>query len=216
MYPLFCGVHPQRSFQGTFARSWPNPIIQSYPIPSHQGPKGTWYPPPRTLSRSSRVCSYVHHLEKRIADLERLLCEVCTIPSHIHHTTLTPKQYSSRGGVGGSYGRALTNSRMPGEHHGLGPLPASAYSKPEDMDPLSLLAEETSDSDDEFFSEKKLGAISPEANGEHTSCFYGKSSLLAFTSKAFDERGEAPPTSKNRTHAYRKEFWITPDVIPSK
>lgn len=83
------------------------------------------------------------------------------------------------------------------------------------MDPLSLLAEETSDSDNEFFSlyETDLGNSVPlqEPTGEHTSRFYGKSSLLAFTSRAFDESGEMP--YKSRTRTYREEFWITPDVI---
>ena len=98
----------------------------------------------------------------------------------------------------------------------MGLLPANAYSKPEDMDPLSLLAEETSDGDDEFFSltETNMGTPRPseESTGEHTSRFYGKSSVLAFTSQAFDERAGAPPT--NCARMYRQEFWDTPDVIP--
>lgn len=163
------------------------------------------------------MCSYVQHLEQRIANLERLLREARPVPSDIH-TLLTPQQYSSQSDVGDSlhqtYGGAFANSHVPGEHHTLRPLPASAYSKPEDMDPLSLPAEETSDSDGEFFSEKDLGAISQESNGDHASCFYGKSSLLAFTTRAFGERGEAPSTNTNHAHPYgRKEFWITPDVI---
>ena len=85
------------------------------------------------------------------------------------------------------------------------------------MDPLSSLAEETSDSDNEFFSltETEMGTPGPlqESAGEHGSRFYGKSSLLAFTSRAFDERGETPSTSRTRT--YREEFWITPNVILS-
>jgi hypothetical protein len=85
------------------------------------------------------------------------------------------------------------------------------------MDPLSLLAEEISDSDDEFFSFTETNLGTPrsleEPTGEPTSRFYGKSSLLAFTSRAFDERGGAPPT--NRARVCREEFWITPDVIPS-
>jgi len=83
------------------------------------------------------------------------------------------------------------------------------------MDPLSL-AEEISDSDD-FFSltEKNLGVVQSleECTGEHPSRFYGKSSLLAFTSRAFDEKAEAPPT--NRTQMHRQQFWVTPDVIIS-
>jgi len=86
------------------------------------------------------------------------------------------------------------------------------------MDPLSPPTEETSDSDDDFFSltEANLGTTPGplrECDGEYTSRFYGKSSLLAFTSRAFDERGEAPPT--NPVRMYREEFWATPDVIPS-
>jgi hypothetical protein len=169
------------------------------------------------LSRGSKGCSYVQNLEKRIENLERLLRQVCAVPSDIPIATLTPKQHSGWGGAGNplspTYGRTLTTSREPGEHNTLRPLPASAYSKPEDMDPLLLLAEETSDSNDESFSETNLGTIPQEPNGEHTSCFYGESSLSAFTNKAFNERGEAPPTNTNRAHAYRKEFWITPDVI---
>lgn len=83
------------------------------------------------------------------------------------------------------------------------------------MDPLSLLTEETSDSDDEFFSlpETDLGTHGSvhEPTGDHTSRFYGKSSILAFTSRAFDERGEVPPM--NCAQIYRKEFWTTPDVV---
>ena len=71
-----------------------------------------------------------------------------------------------------------------------------------------------SDSDNEFFSlsETDIGAPGPlrEPTGEHGFRFYGKSSLFAFTSRAFDE-SEAPSTSHPRT--YREEFWITPDVI---
>lgn len=102
-----------------------------------------------------------------------------------------------------------------GDQHSLGPLPASAYSKPEDMDPLLLLTEETSDSDDEFFSltETNLGTTSRKSDDEHTSRFYGKSSLLALTTRAFDERGQIPPMDTNHTHAYREEFWTTPNVI---
>jgi len=83
------------------------------------------------------------------------------------------------------------------------------------MDPLSPPTEETNDSDDELFSLANLGTPRHlrESAGENASCFYGKSSLLAFTSRAFDERGEAPPM--NRGRMYREEFWITPDVIPS-
>jgi hypothetical protein len=85
------------------------------------------------------------------------------------------------------------------------------------MDPLSLLAEETSDSDDEFFSLTETNLGTPESLrepiGEHTSRFYGKSSVLAFASRAFDERGEAPAT--NRACMHREEFWVTPDVILS-
>ena len=85
------------------------------------------------------------------------------------------------------------------------------------MDPLSLLAEEASDSDDEFFSftENNLGTPKSleEPTGEPTSRFYGKSSLLALTTQAFDERGKA--SSTNRASTLREEFWTTPDVIMS-
>ncbi|KAF9643134.1 hypothetical protein BDM02DRAFT_3192157 [Thelephora ganbajun] len=154
-----------------------------------------------------RPRGYVQRLENRIANLERLLREA--------------RSRSSQGGTGDSSsptsGGAPTKSRASGDQHNLGPLPASAYSKPEDMDPLSLLAEETSDSDDEFFSltETNLGTPGSlrEPAGERTSRFYGKSSLLAFTSRAFDESGEAPPT--NRARIWREEFWTTPDwLIP--
>lgn len=169
------------------------------------------------FSRGSKSFSYVQHLEKRIENLERLLFQVCTVPSDIPNPTLTPKKYSGRGDVedplSPNDGHAPMYSRIPREHRALRPLPPSVYSKPEDMDPLSLLAEESSDSNDESFSEKNLGAMSQEQNGEHATCFYGKSSVIAFTSKAFDESGEVPPTSTDRTHAYRKEFWTTPDVI---
>lgn len=212
--------------------SAPTIIIQRYirrSIQSHRttslNPKATKTQRVRRLSsmlsipRDSNIPSYVHHLEKRIANLERVLRVVCAITSYIHTTILTLQQYSSCGGAEDSlsliYGRTFTNSLVPGERHGLGPLPASAYSKPEDMDPLSLPAGDTSDNDDEFFSEKNLGTITQEPDGEPTSCFYGKSSLLAFTNKAFDERGGVSPTNMNRSHAYRKEFWITPYVIPS-
>lgn len=85
------------------------------------------------------------------------------------------------------------------------------------MDLLSLLAEETSDSDDQFFSlpEANLGTTRPagEPTAGPTSRFYGKSSLVAFTSRAFDERAESPPS--NRTPMCRPEFWDAPDVILS-
>jgi len=85
------------------------------------------------------------------------------------------------------------------------------------MDPLSPLTEETNDSDNEFFSptETDMGSPGPlqEPSGEYGFRFHGKSSVFAFTSRAFDERGEALSTSRARTH--REEFWITPDVIPS-
>lgn len=156
-------------------------------------------------------------LENRIANLERLLREVSSAP-FIRFTPLTLQQYSSRDDVGDSpttHGRTLTNPHPLGDQHNLGLLPASAYSKPEDMDPLSLLAEETGDSDDEFFSLPETIMETPRSfevsTGEHTSRFYGKSSLLAFTSQAFDERAEGPPTNCSRM--YRREFWDTPDVI---
>ena len=163
------------------------------------------------------MCRYIQHLESRIANLERLLREVCHCPPDIHtYHQITPHQFSSRGDTGDyllpTHDHPLANPRAPEEHRTLGPLPASAYSNPEDMDPLSLLAEETSDDDVEFFSETTLEAISQAHNGENTSSFYGKSSLLVFTNMAFDERGEPPPSNINHVHAYRKEFWITPDV----
>lgn len=115
-----------------------------------------------------------------------------------------------------TYDSALATPHPPGDKHNFGLLPASAYSKPEDMDPLSLLAEETSDGDDEFFSFAETNMGNPrlleESTGEHTSRFYGKSSLIAFSSQAFDERAEAPPT--NCARMYRQELWGTPDVIP--
>jgi hypothetical protein len=85
------------------------------------------------------------------------------------------------------------------------------------MDPLSPLTEETSDSDNEFFpsTETDIGTPGPlqEPTQEHGSRFHGKSSLLAFTNRAFNEKSEASSTSRART--YREEFWITPDVILS-
>lgn len=169
------------------------------------------------LCRHSIVCSYVQSLENRIANLEQLLCEACSL-WYTRFTPLTPQQHSGRGGTGDSpsitYGRALADSHPLGDQYGLSPLPASVYSKPEDMDPLVLLSGETSDDDDQFFSltEANLGTPRPsdEPAGEHTSRFYGKSSLLAFTSWAFDERAKTPPT--NRTQMCRQEFWDTPDV----
>ena len=85
------------------------------------------------------------------------------------------------------------------------------------MDPLLLLTEEKGDSDDEFFSltETNLGTTSWKPDDEHTSRFYGKSSLLTLTTRAFDERGQIPPMDTNHTHAYREEFWTTPNVIQS-
>lgn len=165
------------------------------------------------------MCSYVQSLENRIANLEQLLCEACSIPC-LNFTPLIPQQRSGRGSTGDSssitHSRALVDSHSLGDQHNLGPLLASVYSKPEDMDPLAL-AEETSDDDDQFFSltEANLGTTRPpdEPTGEHTSRFYGKSSLLAFTSWAFDERAKVPPT--NRTQMCRQEFWDTPDVITS-
>jgi len=85
------------------------------------------------------------------------------------------------------------------------------------MDPLSPLTEETSDSDNEFFShtETDMGSPGPlqESSVEPGFRFHGKSSVFAFTNRAFDERGEAPFAS--RAHTHREEFCITPDVIPS-
>ena len=139
------------------------------------------------------------------------------ISLHFSH----PQQYSSQDCTDGS--SSLTSSHIPtnppvsGDQHSLGLLPASAYSKPEDMDPLSLPTEETSDSDGECFSlsETDLGTSRPMQGpiGEHTCRFYGKSSLLAFTNRAFNETGESPCPS--RPHTYREEFWVTPDVSPS-
>lgn len=162
----------------------------------------------------------MQRLENRIANIERLLREARSV-SYVHITPLTSQQHSDWDDTGDTSlpasGRALAGSHALADQRSLEPLPTSAYSKPEDMDPLLLLAEETSGSDDEFFSltETNLGTPGPiqDPAGEHTSRFYGKSSLLAFTSRAFDERGEAPPT--NRAHIYREEFWTTPDVIPS-
>lgn len=166
------------------------------------------------------MCSYVQHLENRIANLERLLREARTVPfNHIATLTLYVQHSGRRDGgdhVSTAHGGALTSLHGLRDQHNLRPLPASAYSKPEEVDPLSLLAEDTSDSEDEFFSltEMNLGDLSQEPNAEHTPRFYGKSSLLAFTTRAFDERGEVPPTDANRAHAHREEFWTTPDVIP--
>ena len=106
---------------------------------------------------------------------------------------------------------------MSGDQRSLGLFPASAYSKPEDMDPLSPPTEETSDDDGEFFSltETDLGTPRPVQGftGENASRFHGKSSVLAFTNLAFNETGESPCPS--RPHSYREEFWATPDVILS-
>jgi hypothetical protein len=87
------------------------------------------------------------------------------------------------------------------------------------MDPLSPPGKEAGDSDEEsfFLTEPNLGATQHEFNSEQTSCFYGKSSLRAFTARAFDARpGVTPLTNTNRARAYRQEFWVTPDVISSK
>ena len=160
--------------------------------------------------------SYVQQLESRIANLERVLHEARVVLLLHRNAALTQQQFSSRGGTEDS---SSPNPRVSGGKRGLGPLPASAFSKPEDMDPLSLPAEERTDvSDDEFFSvsETSLGTVSQEPNSEQTSRFYGKSSFLAFTTRALDERlGEASLTNVNRAHGYRQEFWVTPDVIIS-
>ena len=53
------------------------PPQQSQPNPSHQDPEGMW-----TISefcRDSDVCSYVQHLENRIANLERILREARSV-----------------------------------------------------------------------------------------------------------------------------------------
>ena len=58
--------------------SGPFPSQRSHPNPSHQDPEGTW-----TISkfcRDSDVCSYVQHLEHRIANLEQVLREVHSVP----------------------------------------------------------------------------------------------------------------------------------------
>ena len=45
----------------------------SHPNPSHQDPEGAWIL--SEFCRNSNVCSYVQHLENRVANLERLLRE---------------------------------------------------------------------------------------------------------------------------------------------
>lgn len=188
------------------------------PKPQPPRPKGYVYPLLCSSGTQIRLvmCSIWKHVLQIWSDSSaRYMSFFLRHPYHCPH----PQQYPSRSDAADAlsltHGHALTDSCVLRERHNLGPLPTSAYSKPEDMDPLSLLAEETTDSDDEFFSETNLGPIPQEPNGEPTSCFYGKSSLFAFTNKAFDERGEAPPTSTNHAHAYRKEFWTFPDVILS-
>lgn len=197
--------------------SGPSPPPESYPNPSHQGPEGM-----HALSescRGSNLCSYIRDLEDRIANLERLLHKARSVSYVIHFSH--PQQYSSQDCTDGSSslssGHTPTNPPVSGDRRSLGLLPASAYSKPEDMDPLSLPTEETSDSDGECFSlsETDLGTSRPMQGptGEHTCRFHGKSSLLAFTNRAFNETGESPCPS--RPHTYREEFWVTPDVRPS-
>lgn len=125
---------------------------------------------------------------------------------------------ASRHGVGGlpspSFDTSI-NLHPSGDQHRLRPLPTNAYCEPEDVDPL-FLAEGMSESDDEFYSlapEANLG-IAPQSSVEQTSRFYGKSSLVAFTTRAFDERGESH-FDEDRVNTYREEFWTTPDWLSS-
>jgi len=95
----------------------------------------------------------------------------------------------------------------------LSPLPASAYSKPPDVDPLSPPEEEATYSDDEFLTvaETDPSKVPVEKVHENTR-FYGKSSVFVLTSQVFNERRKGAGVRDMPDR--RKEFWITPDVSP--
>ena len=98
-------------------------------------------------------------------------------------------------------------------HPKLSPLPARAYSKQLDIDPLSPLEEEATYSDDEFLTVVETGPLNiPEERAHENTRFYGKSSVLVLTSQAFNERRKE--TGARDIPDRRKEFWTTPDVRP--
>ena len=94
----------------------------------------------------------------------------------------------------------------------LSPLPARAYSKLPDIDPLSPV-EEATYSDDEFLTVVETGPSKvPEERVHENTRFYGKSSVLVLTSQAFNERRKE--TGARDIPDRRKEFWTTPDASP--
>lgn len=93
----------------------------------------------------------------------------------------------------------------------LSPLPARAYSKQPDIDPLSPLEEEATYSDDEFMTMVETGPLKVPEEGVHENTrFYGKSSILVLTSQAFSEKRKEAGVRDIPDH--RKEFWASPDV----
>ena len=93
----------------------------------------------------------------------------------------------------------------------MGPLPARAYRKPPDIDPLSPPEEEATYSDDEFVTVAEADPTNVPVEKVHENTrFYGKSSVFVFTSQVVNERRQK--TGGSEMPDRRREFWITPDV----
>ena len=95
----------------------------------------------------------------------------------------------------------------------LGPLPARAYSKLLDIDPLSPPEEEATYSDDEFLTVMEAAPSNVPAESAHENTrFYGKSSFVVFTSQAFIEKHK--DAGIRDAPERRNEYWTIPDVSP--
>lgn len=93
----------------------------------------------------------------------------------------------------------------------LSPLPARAYSKPPDIDPLSPPEGEATYSDDEFATlDEKTPSKGPVEGSHENARFYGKSSVVVLTNKLVNER--CKETGARFMPERRKEFWTIPDV----
>ncbi|KAF9646992.1 hypothetical protein BDM02DRAFT_2831037 [Thelephora ganbajun] len=153
-------------------------------------------PPKRATSKG-----YVQILETRLTKLERL------VQQHSSPDTLgAPPSSITHGHAAWSDNTSEDEAEALPK---LSPLPARAYSKPPDIDPLSP-PEEVTYSDDEFLAVAERGPSNVPAEKVHENTrFYGKSSVFVLTSQAVNESrkeigvGDMPYR--------RKEFWITPD-----
>ncbi|KAF9778891.1 fungal-specific transcription factor domain-containing protein [Thelephora terrestris] len=158
------------------------------------------------LPKRSTPKGYTQILEARLAKVEQL------VQKYSYLDTLgSPWSSTTHGHTNGNNSSSEDEAKAQPK---LSPLPARAYSKPPDIDPLCPPEEEATYSDDEFATVDDTSPSKGPVEGSHENArFYGKSSLVVLAHKLVNERREQ--TGARFMPKLRKQFWAVPDWMTS-